>query len=90
MKEGYCYSLPSWNSTTLDGYRCKSYGVDKGIHVRGEWRFEQDGSKWLDLNRTKVSQAHARRKANRGVDHIWDKSEVEKIFGFKNYQPEKN
>ena len=86
MRQGYCYSLPSWNNTEINTQRCRKYNVDGDMHVRGEWKFEQYTSFWFS-NRTKVALAHAQRKEHRREeqefpDHIWDEDEVKSLFGF--------
>jgi len=79
MREGYCYSLPSWNNTEINARRCGKYNVDAGIHARGEWKFEQYASPWL-VN-ANATLAHAQRREHRDADHVWDDEEVKKIFG---------
>ncbi len=85
MREGYCYSLPSWNNTEINTQRCREYNVDGDApHVRGEWKFEQYRSSWLS-NGTKAALAHAQRKEHRRekfADHAWDEDEVKSLFGF--------
>ena len=79
MREGYCYSLLSWNNTDRNHERCKQYDIDNGIHVRGEWKFETLESLWL--SHPNVSLARAKRRQHQLVDHVWDEVELNNIFG---------
>ena len=80
MMEGYCYSLLSWNNTNRNADRCKKYGIDDGIHVRGEWKFEWTLSPWL--THEDVSLAHTKRRQHHLTDHIWDEVELNNIFAY--------
>jgi len=81
MREGYCYSLSSWNNTDRNADRCKKYGIDDGLHVQGEWKFEIANSAWIQMKHPNVSLAHVQRRQHRPVSHNWDEDELNTIFG---------
>jgi hypothetical protein len=80
MKEGYCYSLPSWNASDLATRRCGEYHVNENVYDRGQWKFEKYISCWT-RNTTEARAAHAKRM-ELNVEHLWDENELKRIFGY--------
>jgi hypothetical protein len=82
MKEGYCYSLPKWNATDVTARHCARYNVDSQCFDRGQWRFEQYPSFWYLNNSTEACAVHKRRMQLNPPDHLWNKKELQRMFGY--------
>jgi hypothetical protein len=78
MREGYCYSLPSWNASDLTTRRCGQYHINENVYDGGQWKFEGQLSSWT-RNMTEVRAAHAKRM-DLNVEHLWDENELKRLF----------
>jgi hypothetical protein len=85
LREGYCYSLPpsSRNTTSnnlMDQQRCRNFGINDNIYIRGEWNFEQQTSFWFNFNKTAVAHAHAKSMERNPTHHHWNAEELAALF----------